>query len=51
LAGYREAVVDIGADRRYTVEATRNLLEKYSALEKKFVAVPNMAKTGLRSSA
>ncbi len=31
-----------GADRRYTVEATRILLEKYSAAGKKFVSIPEL---------
>jgi peptidoglycan/xylan/chitin deacetylase (PgdA/CDA1 family) len=33
-----------GADRGYTVEATRVLLEKYSAAGKKFVAIPELAR-------
>jgi peptidoglycan/xylan/chitin deacetylase (PgdA/CDA1 family) len=33
-----------GTDRKYTVEATRMLLERYSAEGKKFVAVPDLAK-------
>jgi peptidoglycan-N-acetylglucosamine deacetylase len=31
-----------GTDRRYTVEATRALLEEYSAEGKKFVAIPDL---------
>jgi peptidoglycan/xylan/chitin deacetylase (PgdA/CDA1 family) len=31
-----------GTDRHYTVEATRSLLEKYSAAGKKFVAIPDL---------
>ena len=33
-----------GADRRHTVEATRRLLEKYSAEGKEFVTVPTLAR-------
>jgi len=33
-----------GADRKYTVEATRDLLEKYSAQGKKFVSVQELAR-------
>jgi peptidoglycan/xylan/chitin deacetylase (PgdA/CDA1 family) len=34
--------IGFGADRGFTVEATRVLLEKYSAAGKKFVAVPEL---------
>ncbi len=39
-----------GTDRHYTVEATRTLLEKYSAQGKKFVAVTDLAKTKLAAN-
>jgi peptidoglycan-N-acetylglucosamine deacetylase len=35
-----------GADRGHTVEATRVLLEKYSAAGKKFVSVPELTRMG-----
>jgi peptidoglycan/xylan/chitin deacetylase (PgdA/CDA1 family) len=35
-----------GADRKYTVEATRTILEKYSADGKKFVAVDQLMRRG-----
>jgi len=37
--------LQFGADRAHTVEATRALLEKYSALGKKFVTIPDLATT------
>src|SRR5262249_41404395 len=35
-----------GADRKYTVEATRRVLEKYSAEGRKFVSVEELKKNG-----
>jgi len=35
-----------GADRSHTVEATRRLLERYSAERKEFVAVPDLNQSG-----